>query len=178
MAEIATIARPYAEAVFSLAKETKSLPAWSSALAFVQAVNMDPEMQRLATDPAFGKDKLVKLFLDVCGQQLDPDASRFLQVVIQANRLDVLPEIIAQFEALKASESGIKEAGVVSAYPLDATQVAALTAKLSSRFGGTMNVTLHVDPEIIGGLIITVGDEVYDASVRGKLQDMANTLNR
>ncbi|MDA8327877.1 MAG: F0F1 ATP synthase subunit delta [Betaproteobacteria bacterium] len=178
MAEIATIARPYAEAVFSLAKETKSLPAWSSALALVQAVNVDPEMRRLATDPAFGKDKLIKLFLDVCGQQLGPDASRFLQVLIHANRLDALPEIIAQFEVLRACENGVKEASVVSAYPLDATQVAALTARLSSRFGGTIDVTQHVDPEIIGGLIITIGDEVYDASVRGKLQDMANTLNR
>lgn len=177
MAEIATIARPYAEAVFSIAKEENDLVGWSSRLALVQAVNADAEMIRIANDPAVSKDALSTVFLNVCGEKIGVVASHFIRLLIDANRLDILPEVVTQFEQLKAKQGGLKAAAVVSAFPLTPIEIKALTARLADKFGGSVEVSLEVNPDIIGGVIITLGDEVYDASVRGKLQDMANTLN-
>ncbi len=178
MAEIATIARPYAEATFRLAKENQSLDAWSEGLQFALAVSTNADMQRLAADPAFAKEKLIQLFSDICGKKLPADVSNFVHLLIENGRLSVLSEIVTQFEALKAKAGGIKDADVVSAYALTTAQQSALVAKLAAKFGCTVNVNVRVDPQLIGGVVITVGDEVYDASVRGKLQDMAYTLNR
>lgn len=178
MAEIATIARPYAEAVFSLARQAGTLDAWSAQLALASAVAADPEMRRLAADPRVSADQLGELFLAVCGNKLGAEAGNFIKLLIKNGRLGVLPEVVAQFEALKASAGGVLDASVTSAFAMSDTQLAELSARLEARFKRKINASVTVDPALIGGVIVTVGDEVYDASVRGKLQGMAYALTR
>ncbi|HUW27117.1 MAG TPA: F0F1 ATP synthase subunit delta [Sulfuriferula sp.] len=178
MAEIATIARPYAEAVFSLAKQAGALDAWSEQLTLANAVAADPEMSRLASDPRVSADQLGSLFLAVCGDGLGAEAGNFIRLLIENGRISVLPEVVAQFEALKASEGGVLDAAVTSAFAMSDTQLAELSARLESRFKRKIKAGVTVDPALIGGVIVAVGDEVYDASVRGKLQGMAYALTR
>ena len=178
MAEIATIARPYAEAVFRLAKESDSLDAWSAQLAFAQLVATDADMQRLSADPKMESSQLGELFLSVSGNNLKTEAGNFIKLLIENGRINVLPEIAAQFETLKANEGGVLEADVTSAFAMSAEQIAELSARLEKKFNRKINATVTIDPALIGGLIVSVGDEVYDASVRGKLQGMAYALKR
>lgn len=178
MAEIATIARPYAEAVFSLAKQLGALDAWSEQLALASAVAADPEMSRLAADPKVSAEQFGDLFLAVCGDRLGAEAGNFIKLLIENGRIGALPEVVAQFEALKASEGGVLDATVTSAFAMNETQLAELSARLETRFKRKINASVSVDPALIGGVIVAVGDEVYDASVRGKLQGMAYALTR
>ena len=178
MAEIATIARPYAEAVFRLARESGAFDAWSDQLSLARLVAADSEMQRLASDPEFSGAQLSALFLSICGNKLDADAANFITLLIDNGRLSALPEIVEQYEALKAKQGGVLEAKVASAFALSEEQVAALTARLEAKFHSKLNLTVEIDAELIGGIIVTVGDEVYDASVQGKLQNMAYALKR
>lgn len=178
MAEIATIARPYAEAVFRLAKESNALDSWSEQLAFAQLVAADSEMQRLSADPKVDGSQLGELFLNVSGSNLGAEAGNFIKLLIENGRISVLPEIAVQFETLKANEGGVLEADVTSAFTMSTEQIAELSARLEKKFNRKINATVTVDPTLIGGIIVAVGDEVYDASVRGKLQGMAYALKR
>lgn len=178
MAEIATIARPYAEAVFSLAKQANALSSWSEQLALANAVAADPEMGRLAADPKVGAEQFSGLFLAVCGDRLGTETGNFIRLLVENGRIAVLPEVVVQFEVLKASEGGVLDAAVTSAFAMSAAQLAELSARLETRFKRKVHASVTVDPALIGGVIIAVGDEVYDASVRGKLQGMAYALTR
>jgi len=178
MAEIATIARPYAEAVFRLAKETGSLVSWAEQLAFAQLVAADSEMQRLSVDPKVDGSQLSELFLSVSGNNLNPEAGNFVKLLIENGRISVLPEIVAQFESLKANEGGVLDANVTSAFAMSTEQIAELSARLEKKFNRKIHAAVTTDSALIGGIIVTVGDEVYDASVRGKLQGMAYALKR
>lgn len=178
MAEIATIARPYAEAVFRLAKESGTLDAWSEQLSLAQLVAADSDMQRLASDPEVSGAQLSALFLSVCGSRLGHDAGNFISLLIDNGRIKILPEIVEQFEALKAKQGGVLEAKVASAFAMNEEQIAALAARLEAKFHSKLSLTVEVDAALIGGIVVSVGDEVYDASVQGKLQNMAYALKR
>ena len=178
MAEIATIARPYAEAVFSLAKETNLLDAWTEQLSFAQLVASDRDMQRLSVDPKVESHQLSALFLSVTGNRLNTEVSNFISLLIENGRISILPEIITQFETLKANEGGVLDASVTSAFAMSTEQIAELSARLEKKFNRKIDATVTVDSSLIGGIVVAVGDEVYDASVRGKLQGMAYALKR
>ena len=166
MAEIATIARPYAEAVFRLAKEANALNAWSEQLEMAQMVASDVEMQRLLNDPTLEAKQLSELFLSVLNQKIDVQIANFITLLIDNNRIAILFEIVHQFEVLKAKEGGVLEAQVTSAYTMTTEQIAELSARLESKFNRKINATVTVDLALIGGVVVAVGDEVYDASVR------------
>ena len=178
MAELATIARPYAEAVFSLAQQTNSLTAWSEQLALIQLVAADSEMQRLSADPEISGAQLGTLFMSICGSKLGIEAGNLIKLLIENGRISALNEIFIQFEALKAKQGGVLEATVSSAFSMSPAQITALSTRLEARFHCKINATIKVDASLIGGIIVTVGDEVYDASVQGKLQNMAYALKR
>jgi len=116
------------------------------------------------------------LFLDVAGAGLSAEQQNYVRVPVDNERLQVLPEIRDLFVALKNEHEGIKEAKITSAFPMDDATLKALVADLENRFKAKLNVTVSVDPELIGGVKIAVGDEVIDASVRGKLANMAAAL--
>jgi F-type H+-transporting ATPase subunit delta len=176
MAELTTIARPYAEAAFELARTASALPAWSSMLRYLSTVITDLAMARSLDNPKFTAGDKESLILSVCGDKLDAMARRFVRVLVEADRVTVLPQISALFDDLRNDTEGVAMARIDSAFPLTDAQVAELKSALEKRFGKKIEATVNVDPELVGGARITVGDTVIDASVRAQLQSMANQL--
>ena len=176
MAENVTIARPYAEAAFQLASAGNALGPWSEALDQLSAIATDTQMRDCITDPKLQPEQLAGLFLDVAGTGLTAEQQNYVRVLVDNERLQVLPEIRDLFVALKNEHEGVKEASIASAFPMDDSTLKTLVADLEARFKAKLNVTVSVDPELIGGVKIAVGDEVIDASVRGKLANMAAAL--
>ncbi len=175
MAENVTIARPYADAAFELARGTGALGPWSEALNRLAAVAVDSDMRACINDPKLPADQLVKLVQDVAGD-LSADQQSFVRILVDNGRLQVLPEIRDLFAELKNEHDGVMEAQIASAFPLDDATLASLKTDLEARFKARMNAKVTVDPSLIGGVRIAVGDEVIDASVRGKLANMAAAL--
>ncbi|OGI70135.1 MAG: ATP synthase F1 subunit delta [Candidatus Muproteobacteria bacterium RBG_16_60_9] len=175
MAENLTLARPYAEAAFELARAGGSLEPWEQALARMAQVANDPQMQQCIGNPKFSAEQLAQLFIDVSGKLAD-QAKNFVHVLVDNERLPVLPQIHELFVRLKNAHDGVKQAQVTSAFPLEDTALKKLIAELEPRFKCKLEATVSVDPELIGGVRVAVGDEVIDASVRGKLATMAAAL--
>lgn len=169
MAELITVARPYAEAVFRLAKETNSLSAWSEALAVLAAAGSDPLAVEFAANPKFSASQVQTLLTELLGARSNPHVSNFVAVVLEGRRFSLLPAIAQAFEHLKAAEEGSVQAHIESAFPLDAAQVAEIQALLAQRVGKKVETTVSIEPELIGGVRMIVGDDIIDASVRGKL---------
>ena len=176
MAELITIARPYAEAAFALAQDANALPVWATMLRYASAVAADPAMAQALDNPKLTAANKEALFLSVCGEKLDAMGRRFVGVLVEADRLTLLPQIVTLFEALKNDAEGVATARIDSAFPLTDTQVAELKAALEKRFGKRIEATVNVLPALLGGARITVGDTVIDASVQAQLQSMANQL--
>jgi F-type H+-transporting ATPase subunit delta len=176
MAELSTIARPYAAAVFKAAVESGDLQRWSDALGAMATIAADPQMQELVSDPRLPVPKIVDLFLSLAGRQDDEQARNLLTMLAENDRLHALPEIEQQFRALRASREGSADAQIVSAYPLDDTTLASLVGALEKRFGRKIKPLVEVDSSLIGGITVRIGDEVIDASVRGKLAQMETAL--
>ena len=178
MAELATIARPYAEAVFRLAKQANALPAWSDALNLIASVYDDSQMQAAMANPKVTSSEIEKLLLAIVGERIDPAARNLIQLLVHNRRLSVLVEIRQLFERLKLEDEGKLDAKISSAFPMEDAQRSQVVNLLSSRFQRKVNATVTVDPGLIGGIKVEVGDKVWDASVRGRLQTMAATLTK
>lgn len=176
MAENVTIARPYAEAAFQLAQAANALGPWLQAIDGLAVVAADPQMEECISNPKLLPAQLAQLFLDVAGNGLSADQQNFVRVLVDNERLQVLPEIRELFAELKNEHEGVKETHVSSAFPLNDATLKNLVAELEARFKCKLQATVSVDPELIGGVRIAVGDEVIDASVRGKLAAMATAL--
>lgn len=176
MAEAVTIARPYAVAVFRLAKEKNALAKWSEMLSLAAAVAADPQMRALIDNPKLASADVERLFLSVCGDKLDATATNLIKLLVEYGRLALLPEVAANYEALKAQDEGTLEAEITAAAKLSDAQVKKVVTQLQAKFGKKVEASVKVDPEIIGGIKIVVGDTVIDASVQGRLQELAYTL--
>jgi F-type H+-transporting ATPase subunit delta len=174
MAELSTLARPYAEAVFRLAKEKNALGEWADRLAALAAIVSDAQMQAVIADPNTSAARAA----DLIGSIADTgEAGKSLLTVLASNdRLLLLPEISAQYEVLKAEAEGVLEATIVSALEMSEAQKTDVMAALKTKFGRDVAATVEVDPSLIGGAVITVGDQVIDGSVKGRLQKMAAAL--
>jgi len=178
MAELATIARPYAEAVFRLAKQANALPAWSDALNLIAAVYQDPQMQAAMANPKVTVTDIERLLLTICGERIDGVARNLIQLLVHNRRLSALAEIHELFEQLRLEDEGKLDAKISSAFPMEDAQRSQVVDLLSSRFKRKINATVTVDPDLIGGIKVEVGDKVWDASVRGRLHTMAVTLTK
>ena len=178
MAELATIARPYAEAVFRLAKQGNALPAWSDALNLIASVYQDPQMRATMDIPRVTAADVERLLLAICGERIDGAARNLIQLLVHNGRLSVLMEIRELFERLKLEDEGRVDAKISSAFPMEDAQRSQVVNLLSTRFKRKINATVTVDPDLIGGIKVEVGDKVWDASVRGRLQTMAATLTK
>jgi len=176
MAELTTIARPYAEAAFRIARDANALPVWSQMLRFVSGVAADPRMAAALDNPKLTAGDKEALLLSVCGDKLDALGRNFVRVLVEADRIAVLPQIATLFEALKDGAESVARARIDSAFPLSDTQVAELTAALERHFGKKIEATVHVDPALVGGARITVGDTVIDGTVEAQLATMATRL--
>ena len=176
MAENVTVARPYAEAAFQLARDGQTLGPWAEALAAMAAVAADPEMRACADNPRLLAKDMAAFYLSILGDRLSAEQKNFAQVLIENDRLGVLTEICRMFVDLKNAHESVKEANIHSAFPLDADSLNKLVADLERRFACKIQATVHVDPQLIGGVRIAIGDQVIDASVRGKLAAMSAAL--
>jgi F-type H+-transporting ATPase subunit delta len=176
MAEIATLARPYAEAVFRLADDAKRLGEWSEALRVLAAVAASPALTSVIGNPQITDGQLYELVLGAAHAELATEVKNFVRLLIDNKRLELLPAIRDQYEQLKHEREGVIEAEVQSAYPLDDAQLRALVAELERRAGRKVSPRVSVDKELIGGVRVVMGDEVIEASVRGKLAAMATAL--
>ena len=175
MSEVITVARPYAKAAFDVAVEQKALDKWVAMLAFATEVANNDTMQSLLTG-SMAADKLGELFVQICGDQLDKQGQNLIKVMAENGRLSVLPAVLDEFIALKSELDKQLEAEVCSAEPLSDADVAKLKASLEKRYGKTVNLSFKVEPSLMAGLVIKAGDEVIDASVRSKLNRLAEAL--
>lgn len=176
MSEQVTIARPYAEAAFSLAREQSALPQWSHMLALASDVASDPSVRAALDNPRLDNAAKESLLLSLCGDALNVEGKSFVRVLIEADRIGVLPDIRTLFDVLKDGADGVARAQIVSAFEVDDAQLASLKSALEKRFGKKIEATVSVDPQLIGGARVTVGDTVIDASVRGELEAMSSQL--
>ncbi len=176
MAEVVTIARPYAEAVARLAKANKSWSAWSGMLGAAAPVVAEPQVAELIGNPGVPAERVAELVVAVCGDSLDAQGANLVRLLAENKRLAALPEIARLFEEIRSEAEGVLEARIATAYPLSEAQMAGLVAKLEAKYGRKVTASQETDAGLIGGVVIAVGDEVLDASVRTKLAEMAATL--
>lgn len=176
MAEAATVARPYAEAVFGLARKAGALAPWSQALAGMARIASHADMQVWIANPNLSPRQLYDLFMSLGAGDLTEEQRNLLRLLIANDRLGLLPQIHAQFVQLKNELEGVVEAEIRTAYPLDNQQLSGLVANLERRFKRRVQPRVSLDKELIGGVHIAVGDTIIDGSVRGKLEGMAAAL--
>ena len=176
MSEQVTIARPYAEAAFSLAREQNALPRWAEMLKVASNIASDPKVRAALDNPKLDNAAKESLLLSLCGDALSAEGKTFIRVLLESDRIAVLPDIRRLFDTFKDSADGVARAHIVSAFPVDDAQLVSLKAALEKRFGKKIEATVAVDPELIGGARVVVGDTVIDASIQGELQSMKNQL--
>jgi len=179
MAEIATIARPYAEALIKASTEgdAAALAAEVHAIAQVAA---DPQMRQFADDPKAQSEQVLDVLTSIArtpaGASPGTAARNLLRTVIENGRFAALPEIARQFQALLDARSGTSQAIVESAFPIEASQLAEVKAAMERRFLRNLELNVVVKPELIGGVRVIVGDEVLDTSIRARLAQMKAAL--
>ncbi len=176
MSELATLARPYAVAIFKRAKETNSAKTWSKNLAFLAAVLTDKSISGVIDNPKIGKSELSTLLLDICEGQLDQEGSNFLKLLIENNRLSLIAAIAEIFETYKAEDEGSIDVDVTTAFAFTKEAKQSFNATLEKVFGKKINMKIAVDSSLIGGVLVRAGDQVIDGSVRGQLQQLAQRL--
>ena len=172
MAELATIARPYAEALFKAGGDAAA----AEQVSRLAAVANDAQLRQLADNPKVVARQVFDLIAAVVGAPLSAPVQNLLLAILDNGRLAALPEIATQFHALINARSGVSDATVYSAFPIDASALAALLPTLEKRFARRLNASVVVQPELIGGIRVVVGDEVLDTSVKARLEQMKTAL--
>jgi F-type H+-transporting ATPase subunit delta len=176
MSELATLARPYAAAVFKRAKETHSTTMWSKSLAFMSAVLKNEDISVVVDNPKVNKERLSALMLDICQGHVNDENENFLNLLVHNNRLSLVPSIARLFEAYKAEDEGYVEVEVLTAYALSKEAKQTLAATLEKNLGKKIHMNVTVDKSLIGGVLVRAGDRVIDGSIRGRLQQLAKRL--
>ena len=176
MAEPSTVARPYAEAAFRLADGAGALGKWSEMLGALALVAEDARVRAAIADPNLGDAKAAGVFIGILAGKLNAEAENFLRILAENGRLELLPEIRAQFEALKNEREGVLEAEVHSAFELSDAQLADLVQRLEKKTGRKVRARLEVNKDLIAGVRIALGDQVIDGSARAQLGALENAL--
>jgi F-type H+-transporting ATPase subunit delta len=175
MAELATVARPYAEALFRVAK-TGNLTAWAELMSEMAQVGSHPDVKSLAQNPNVSDSQIADTLAALLKSPVPAEAKNFIGMLVENGRVALLPEIGTQFHVLKNAQEGAADADITSAFDLTPAQVTQLVATLEKKFGRKLNPSVHVDAALIGGVRVVVGDEILDTSVRAKLQQMQVAL--
>lgn len=176
MAELATIARPYAEAAFARARDSKALPQWAETLALLAGVAADAKVSAAVDNPKLSIEQKQSMFAAVCGDKLSGETARFVNVLLDADRVKLLPQINEHFQSLKRSAENIARATIVSAFPLTDAQRDDLKSGLAKRYGRDIEMIEQTDVSLLGGAKIIVGDQVIDRTVIGQLNKMARQI--
>lgn len=177
MAEAITIARPYANAIFAIAKDKGELKAWSDLLAIFSQSVADPKMQSIIASPSVSDDNVLTLMTEIAGDAMKDDATSFLKLLAENNRLQLLSDIAVLFEELREEAEQVMTADVTSARPLTPEQEASISAALKKRTGRDVSLNTEVDESLLGGAIIRAGDLIIDGSALGKLNKLATVIN-
>lgn len=178
MAESTTVARPYAQGIFELAREQDALAAWSEQLDLVAGVVRHPEMAQLLGSPRLTSEQRAELIIGVCGEGLKEQGRNLVQLLVDNDRLEVLPEIAAQYRALRATAERTLEARLISAQAVDEDVRARLESALSKRLDRQVTLTTEIDESLLGGAVVRAGDLVIDGSVQGRLTRLTGALSR
>ena len=178
MAEIATVARPYAEAAYKAALEANALGRVAEGLAYLAAVAADARMRSALSNPKVSAAQKKELFAAIAGDKLDDTLKNLVAMLVDNHREVLIGSIQEQFEALKNEHEKILRARITSAQPLTDAQRAEIVAALEKRYGKKIEAEEDVDPELLGGARVQVGDQVINASVRDALGQMASALAR
>jgi len=176
MAEKSELARPYAVAAFKQADEEGKLGEWAGMLEFLAAIARDAAMSGLIANPGVDRAALVDLFIDVCGTHLSDTGRNFVKVVGHYNRFALLPDISQRFAEEHAAREGRNRVHVTSAFDLSKAQRAGIVEAMEKRLGSKVTLDCAVDDALIGGVVIRAGDLVIDASLKGRLGQLAQTL--
>ena len=176
MAEPSTVARPYAEAAFKLADPADALGKWSEMLAELALVAQDERVRAATADPKLSDAQVSGIFISILSGKLTGEAENFVRVLAENGRIELLPLIHEQFEALKNEREGVVEAEVHSAFELTAAQVADLVQRLEKKTGRKVRTQVHVNKDLIGGIKVVLGDKVIDGSARAQLGALETAL--
>jgi len=176
MSELSTLARPYAQAVFKIAIESKSTSDWSDMLAFLSVVLQDTEMLAIISNPKVSQERLTTLLLDVCQDQLNEGGSNLLKLLIENGRLALAPQISILYELFKAEHEGYVDVEVISAYALTKEEQKSFAITLKKQLNKKVHITTSIDKSLIGGFLAKAGDTVIDGSIKGQLQQLAKIL--
>jgi len=174
--ELSSIARPYAEAVFSLASETGKLDLWSEMLGLMSTVVADEAMSSIIGNPSVDAKKLTEILLDIGGGRINDQCQNMLKLLVRNKRVPVLPEIAAQFEALKNQSEGTIDVVITSAFEMKPAQEKVIADALKKKFNREISISNNTDESLIGGVRIKAGDTVIDGSIKGQLAKLANEL--
>jgi F-type H+-transporting ATPase subunit delta len=171
-----TIARPYAEAAFDVARDQGALDAWSEALNRLGAIVADPQISDQVGNPNVPKETLRDLIFAVAGDGLSTQVQNLVRVLAQNKRLSLAPDIARLFDQFKTTAEGLRHVQVQSAFAVSAVQQKALASVLKQHFGSEVELSVEKDQSLIGGIKIHAGDIVIDGSIRGKLEQLSNEL--
>ena len=177
MAELSTLARPYAKAAFEYAVEAKDLQGWSDSLSLAASVAQQSTVEKLLSSPSATAAKQAEAVNDICGDELATACQNFISILSENRRLQLLPQISQQFEIMKANLEKAVDVDVVSASKLNAAQQKALSEALSAKLERKVNLQVSLDKSLLGGAVIRAGDTVIDGSIRGRLTKLAESLN-
>jgi F-type H+-transporting ATPase subunit delta len=176
MAELSTLARPYAEAAYKRAKQTNSIKDWSDVLQFLSTVAHDQELLAIVGNPRVSKEKLTQLLLDICQDHISDEGKNLVKLLIENGKLILLPIISTLYELHKAEDEGYVNVDLYSAYSLTKAEQSRYTAMLEKQLNKKVNAVVSVDKSLIGGILAKAGDKVIDGSIRGQIHQLAKRL--
>lgn len=177
MAELTTLARPYARAAFEFARAAKALQSWSDAITAAATVSMQDGIKVLLSSPSLTTEQKGSTFVDVCGESLDAKQQNFIKVLAENNRLDLLPEVQKLFELYKANQEKSVDVDVQTAYELTPELEQKLIAALTKKLDREVTLQTSVDKNLLGGALVRAGDTVIDGSIRGRLSKLGDALS-
>jgi F-type H+-transporting ATPase subunit delta len=177
MAELSTLARPYAKAAFEFARDNDALAQWSETLGLAAQVTDEPKVAELLSSPSLTSSQMAATFGGLLGDELTANAANFIGALAKNKRLLLLPQISEQFQALKAQQEQTVNVEVTSAFELSEAEAAQLAQALSTKLSREVNLSSTVDASLLGGVVVRAGDTVIDGSVRSKLAQLADAMN-
>ena len=178
MADYTTAARPYARAVYTLAKENNSVDSWGEALNLMAAVASDATMQEVLDNPQLSKEKKAELMIQVLGDKASQQQQNLVKLMAENGRLKAVKEVADQFEVYRAEAEGKVDAEVISAFALSGEQEQAITDMLKRKLGREVSITTSTDESLSGGVVIKAGDTIIDGSMKSQLESLALNLGR
>ena len=177
MAELSTLARPYARAAFEFAVNVNDLAAWSASLSTAAKVSQAENMQKVLSSPSLTSEQQATLFVEVCGDELSANAQNFIKVLAENKRLPLLPEITSLFDEFKANREKSVDVEVATVFELDEALQQKLAATLSEKLEREVNLQTTIAKDLIGGVVIRAADIVIDGSISGRLAKLSEAMN-